>query len=284
LEQAALFALPRDSLEDEEVDGDVEGDGTEDKGDRMSITPAAQVSGEAGSEEQPEVQQLEEIARPTRPVKKELLNPRHVARPPASHATRLVVLVKLHEESTMLNNLMRKHAEPSKKALILSEDELVTMALHEEEMMAENNFSAYPNIINHQISNLTKMTQHDWEEHVIHYLRSEGMKADETELQGLENREAVGDDQQTSSFNRWPSWQPQHSQQPSVNQWPPSQPQLLQQSPPPFYQPQQLPLPLYHSQQPLPTALPRTADLPPWACRATCAEYCPTVYTTAGFR
>jgi hypothetical protein len=132
------------------------------------------------------------VARPTRPVKKESLNPRHIAKPPASHATRLAILTKLHEAMAKLNDLVRKHAEPSKKALVLSEDELVAMALDEEEWVAKENFSVYSNIIKLRIVRLKKMTQQDWEENVLNYLRPKGLLAEEQPKPAPEKKVSTG--------------------------------------------------------------------------------------------
>ncbi|KAL1960444.1 hypothetical protein VTO42DRAFT_7743 [Malbranchea cinnamomea] len=110
-----------------------------------------------------------------RQSKKETLNPRLLSKPPASHQVRMSILVKLHEEMTRLNDLMQKAGDPSKKALILSKDELVSMALDEEERIAKENPSVYSNVIKLRIAKLRKMPLSEWEEDVINYLRPKDM-------------------------------------------------------------------------------------------------------------
>ncbi|EFQ97146.1 RNA exonuclease 3 [Nannizzia gypsea CBS 118893] len=73
-----------------------------------------------------------------RQIKKESLNPRHLSKPPATHVIRMSILVKLHSAMVRLNEDMKKSVDTSKKGMILSADELVTMALDEEEKIAKD--------------------------------------------------------------------------------------------------------------------------------------------------
>ncbi|EER27064.1 RNA exonuclease 3 [Coccidioides posadasii str. Silveira] len=106
-----------------------------------------------------------------RQVKKETLNPRHLSKPPAAHSTRASVLAKLHEEMVRLNNQLLALKEQSRKALVLSEDELISRALDEEEKAARESSSVYSNVIKLRITKLRKMKLSDWEEDVLNYLR-----------------------------------------------------------------------------------------------------------------
>ncbi|PGH02878.1 hypothetical protein AJ80_08776 [Polytolypa hystricis UAMH7299] len=107
-----------------------------------------------------------------RQVKKESLNPRHLSKPPAAHAVRTAILVKLHEAMVSLNTQVAKSIDKSKKkALMLSPDELISMALDEEEKVAKENPSIYSNIVKLRITKLRKMTMPDWEKNVVAFLK-----------------------------------------------------------------------------------------------------------------
>ncbi|KAK2808749.1 hypothetical protein FQN50_004421 [Emmonsiellopsis sp. PD_5] len=107
---------------------------------------------------------------PQRQVKKETLNPRHILKPPASHTVRMSILVKLHDAMVQLNKQVIKENDQSKKHLVLSTDELVAMALDEEEKVAKENPSVYTNIIKLRITRLRKMTRQEWENEVSAYI------------------------------------------------------------------------------------------------------------------
>ncbi|PGH00955.1 hypothetical protein GX51_05504 [Blastomyces parvus] len=107
---------------------------------------------------------------PQRQVKKEPLNPRHIARPPASHTVRMSILTKLHDAMVQLNQQIIKENDMSKKALILSTDELVAMALDEEEKAAKEHSSVYANVIKLRIAKLRKMAREEWENNVSTYI------------------------------------------------------------------------------------------------------------------
>lgn len=105
-----------------------------------------------------------------RQLKTEPLNPRHIARPPASHTVRMSILTKLHDAMVQLNKQVIKENDPYKKALILSSDEVVTMALDEEEKAAKEHSSVYANVIKLRITNLRKMDREEWETNVSTYI------------------------------------------------------------------------------------------------------------------
>ncbi|WEW56823.1 RNA exonuclease 3 [Emydomyces testavorans] len=107
----------------------------------------------------------------SREVTKESLNPRHMSKPPASHSVRVSILTKLHEAMVRLNDELRALKDQSKKALVLSGDELVSWALDEEEKAAKESPSIYSNVIKLRITKLRKMKLRDWEEDVLNYLR-----------------------------------------------------------------------------------------------------------------
>lgn len=112
---------------------------------------------------------------PPRHVKKETLNPRLLSKSPASHSIRMSILVKLHEAMSRLNDHVQKDGE--KKGIVLSKDELVSMALDLEERVAKENPSVYSNIVKLRIMKLRKMSPKEWGEEVIKFLFPGGMSA-----------------------------------------------------------------------------------------------------------
>ncbi|KAM5475072.1 RNA exonuclease 3 [Microsporum audouinii] len=110
-----------------------------------------------------------------RQIKKETLNPRHVFKPPATHAIRMSILIKLHSAMVRLNNELKNSVDPSKKCMVLSADELISMALDEEEKIAKESPAVYSNVIKLRIVKLTKMKPQEWEEAVLAFIRPEGL-------------------------------------------------------------------------------------------------------------
>lgn len=103
----------------------------------------------------------------TRVVKKEALNPRLLSQAPAKHAIRLALLDKLHKAMVKLNEQVSEEKDESKRALVLSADELVILALDEEEMIAKESPSIYSNILKQRIQSLTKMPVEKWKASVL---------------------------------------------------------------------------------------------------------------------
>ncbi|KAF2452994.1 hypothetical protein BDY21DRAFT_367396 [Lineolata rhizophorae] len=98
------------------------------------------------------------------PKKKESLNPRSLsAASPAPHQTRLILVHKLHETLSKINMQAMASKEASVRALVLSEDELVTRALDEEERVAKGEGRAvYGNLVKQRIVALSKMGLDGW--------------------------------------------------------------------------------------------------------------------------
>ncbi|KAJ5644817.1 hypothetical protein N7507_010828 [Penicillium longicatenatum] len=109
---------------------------------------------------------------PPRKVPKESLNPRMLPKAPANHAVRTAILTKLHSGMLALNEKLAKDKEPSNKCFVLNKDELVTMALDEEEKVARENPGVYSNVIKLRIVKLTKMTMEEWTKEVMAHLNS----------------------------------------------------------------------------------------------------------------
>ncbi|KAK3325764.1 hypothetical protein B0H66DRAFT_573554 [Apodospora peruviana] len=97
------------------------------------------------------------------PRKVESLNPRHLkSAAPAAHDFRYKALKMLHDQFVWLNNELKKDAKEDEKKLVLSPQELIWMALDEEEKMATDKPAIYNNIIKNRIMNYKRMTPGQW--------------------------------------------------------------------------------------------------------------------------
>ena len=95
-------------------------------------------------------------------TKEESLNPRMLQNPPASHAVRLKLVTMLHEHMVRLNNEIKNSLDNSKSALELSEQEMITEVLEDEEKVAKENPSVYSNILKLRMVALKKMNLEEW--------------------------------------------------------------------------------------------------------------------------
>ena len=102
---------------------------------------------------------------------KEPLNPRMIPKAPAPHATRSTILTKLHQAMQAQNKTAASDKDVERR-LILSPNELVTMALDEEEKAAKGSANIYSNVIKLRIVRFTKMSKQDWIEEVKAHLNS----------------------------------------------------------------------------------------------------------------
>lgn len=100
--------------------------------------------------------------RPGKEVKEESLNPRMLQNPPASHGIRLKLVTMLHEHMVRLNNEVKSSLDDSRGALELSDQEMITEVLEEEEKVAKENSSVYSNLLKLRIVALKKMKWEDW--------------------------------------------------------------------------------------------------------------------------
>lgn len=107
-----------------------------------------------------------------RKAPKESLNPRLLKKAPAMHSVRSSILVKLHATMKALNEKMAKLKDPSKASIVLTPDELIVMALDEEQKTATENPSVYGNIIKLRIVKLSRMSLEDWEKEVVAHLNA----------------------------------------------------------------------------------------------------------------
>lgn len=88
----------------------------------------------------------------------ESLNPRLLSSPPASHSFRLTVVTKLHEQ---LVRLYREHKKET-PGLTLSDQDLIRLALDEEEKVALENPIVYSNVVKLRIMALRRMSLDGW--------------------------------------------------------------------------------------------------------------------------
>ena len=109
---------------------------------------------------------------PPRKVPKESLNPRMLPKAPASHGTRSAILTKLHSAMSSLNEKLATDKDSSNQCFILNRDELVTMALDEEEKAAKDSPGVYSNVIKLRIVKLTKMGIEEWTQEVKAHLNT----------------------------------------------------------------------------------------------------------------
>ncbi|KAI9819689.1 MAG: RNA exonuclease 3 [Thelocarpon impressellum] len=98
----------------------------------------------------------------TKAPTQESLNPRLLQRPPASHPFRFTVVRKLHDELVRLNEELLNKPEPKSTAAALSKQELITLALDEEEKVALEQPVVYSNVIKHRIMAFKKMKLEGW--------------------------------------------------------------------------------------------------------------------------
>jgi hypothetical protein len=100
---------------------------------------------------------------PAKPIKAEPLNPRLLKQAPASHDIRYRLLKALHEHFVRLNKELAKDAN-SEESLILSDQDLIIMALDIEENTARDKPSIYSNVVKNKILVYKRMTVKEWKE------------------------------------------------------------------------------------------------------------------------
>jgi len=117
---------------------------------------------------------------PAKPVKVEPLNPRMVSQAPTTYAVRKALLQKLYDQMTALNTQVAIGDEQY-KYLRLTTQELIKMALDEEEKSASNLSSdIYRNAVTQRIQYLKKMPLEKWRE-LVTVLTSSGGAPQATE-------------------------------------------------------------------------------------------------------
>lgn len=122
---------------------------------------------------------------PPRQAPKESLNPRLIRSAPATHTNRTAILKKLHACMAALNEKLRKNNDHSNQCFVLTPDELITMALDEEEKCGRENPAVYSNVIKLRIVKLTKMNIEDWIKEVMAHLNRRYYKINPIETASL---------------------------------------------------------------------------------------------------
>ncbi|RAK71866.1 putative RNA exonuclease Rex3 [Aspergillus fijiensis CBS 313.89] len=117
-------------------------------------------------------------SRPPRQAPRESLNPRMLTKAPAPHGTRLSILTKLHAAMSSQNEKIARNKDSKDKWLVLTPNELITMALDEEEKTARGNPSIYANVIKLRIVRFMKMTKEEWTTEVKNHLNERYYKID----------------------------------------------------------------------------------------------------------
>ncbi|RHZ65726.1 RNA exonuclease 3 [Aspergillus turcosus] len=118
---------------------------------------------------------------PPRRAPRESLNPRMLPKAPATHGVRLSILTKLHAAMCALNERLAKEDGGTDNPLVLSPNELVTMALDEEEKAARDNPSIYANVIKLRIVKLPKLSLEEWKKEVKAHLNERYYKIEPTQ-------------------------------------------------------------------------------------------------------
>jgi hypothetical protein len=101
------------------------------------------------------------VSAPRPKLKKESLVPRTVPRPPTQLKTRLTVVQKLHQEAKTQNEKLIA-GDIKWKPFVLSEQELITFALDNEEAATKLGDANYKGTISHTIMQIKRMTTEQW--------------------------------------------------------------------------------------------------------------------------
>lgn len=90
---------------------------------------------------------------------------------PAGHAKRTLFLKHLHAQMERLNDEVAKSSHAKKADLTMTSNELIKVALDEEEKTARENHKIYANVIKMRVAALKKMGVDEWIAHVIATIR-----------------------------------------------------------------------------------------------------------------
>lgn len=90
----------------------------------------------------------------------ETLNPRLIPNDPVGHPKRALYLKHIHAELTRLNNEAADSEDP--QAMMLTPNDLIVMALEEEETVVKDKPLIYPNIVKNRLARYKKMKAPEW--------------------------------------------------------------------------------------------------------------------------
>ncbi|OBT93991.1 RNA exonuclease 3 [Pseudogymnoascus verrucosus] len=96
-----------------------------------------------------------------KPAKSETLNPRLLKHSPATHELRTKLVNLLHDQLVRLNTELAKESPPN-KSLLLTAQELITMALDIEEQAAKDKPAIHSSVVKNTIVRYKKMPLADW--------------------------------------------------------------------------------------------------------------------------
>ncbi|CAG8032329.1 unnamed protein product [Penicillium olsonii] len=145
------------------------------------VSKQAEVSHSAGEKPETSKDAPQAARLPPRQAPKESLNPRMLGSAPAAHTVRTAILKKLHASMTSLNDKLRDGKDPANRCFVLTPDEMITMALDEEEKCARDNPGVYSNVIKLRIVKLTKMDLETWVKDVMAHLNGRYYKINPVE-------------------------------------------------------------------------------------------------------
>ncbi|KAB8556637.1 hypothetical protein FH972_025673 [Carpinus fangiana] len=133
-------------------------------GNANKLDSAGSVSTTARDISPPPIPRRPTQSKPARPSqqKPETLNPRMLVAPPAGHATRVLYLSKLHEAMVAVNERLLKDGTPKQRQSHMTPEQLIKLALDEEERMARENPSVYANVIKMSMVAHKKMSLEEW--------------------------------------------------------------------------------------------------------------------------
>ncbi|PFH60392.1 hypothetical protein XA68_11055 [Ophiocordyceps unilateralis] len=110
----------------------------------------------------PESRVTSSSKRSQKQVQVESLNPRLLKNSPASHEIRLKLLRMLHQEYSRLNSELKKDANDEELKLVLSEQELITKVLDEEEKTALEKAAVYTNVMKNKVMSYKRKLVGQW--------------------------------------------------------------------------------------------------------------------------
>jgi RNA exonuclease 1 len=101
---------------------------------------------------------------PAKVIKAEALNPRMIKSAPAPHDLRFRLVKALHGHVVRLNDELRKDGNKKEQSYVRSDQELITMVLDMEELVARGKPTIYSNVIKNKILMYKRMDLQGWKD------------------------------------------------------------------------------------------------------------------------
>ncbi|KAH8671111.1 hypothetical protein BX600DRAFT_509813 [Xylariales sp. PMI_506] len=108
----------------------------------------------------------------TAPKKPETLNPRHLKRAPAKHDIRWQLVKLLHAQYSRLNSELKKLVKGGEVELIMTDQDLITRTLDDEEDIAIKKHAIYGNVLKNKIMSYKRMSVDKWREERVKVLET----------------------------------------------------------------------------------------------------------------